>query len=54
MNVLLGQKRLCHQTLMHPTLADGRLYVPPDREFLYCYDLPVAKACGMNWLSEKP
>ena len=35
---VLGEKKLCRQTLMHPTLANGRLYVR-DGEFLYCYDL---------------
>ncbi len=35
---VLGEKKLCRQTPMHPTLADGRLYVR-DGEFLYCYDL---------------
>ena len=35
---ILGKKRLCGQTLMHPTVAAGRLYVR-DSVFLYCYDL---------------
>ena len=36
--VLLGQAKICEQTLMHPILAGGRLYVR-DSEFFYCYDL---------------
>lgn len=35
---LLGKKKLCGQTLMHPALAGGRLYVR-DAEFFYCYEL---------------
>jgi outer membrane protein assembly factor BamB len=35
---VLGKRKLCQKTLMHPTLAEGRLYVR-DSEFLYCYAL---------------
>jgi outer membrane protein assembly factor BamB len=35
---ILGQAKLCQRTLMHPTVALGRLYVR-DAEFLYCYSL---------------
>jgi outer membrane protein assembly factor BamB len=35
---ILGKKKLCGQTRMHPTVAAGRLYVR-DGQFLYCYDL---------------
>jgi outer membrane protein assembly factor BamB len=35
---ILGQAKLCQRTLMHPTVALGRLYLR-DGEFLYCYSL---------------
>ena len=35
---VLGKRRLCKKTLMHPTLAGRRLLVR-DNEFVYCYDL---------------
>lgn len=35
---VLGKKHLCGETLMHPSLAAGRLYVR-DSQFLYCYNL---------------
>lgn len=35
---VLGNKHLCGETLMHPSLAAGRLYVR-DSQFLYCYNL---------------
>jgi len=35
---ILGQAKLCQRTLMHPTVALGRLYLR-DGEFLYCYAL---------------
>jgi outer membrane protein assembly factor BamB len=37
---ILGQAKLCQRTLMHPTVALGRLYLR-DGEFLYCYSLRV-------------
>jgi hypothetical protein len=37
---ILGKKKLCGRTLMHPTAAAGRLYVG-DSEFLYCFDLGI-------------
>ena len=35
---LLGQKKLCNDTLMHPTVSGPRLFVR-DNEFVRCYDL---------------
>jgi len=35
---VLGKKKLCQSTLMHPTVVDGRLYVR-DSEHLFCFDL---------------
>jgi len=35
---IFGQAKLCQRTLMHPTVALGRLYVR-DGEFVYCYSL---------------
>lgn len=35
---ILGKKKLCNKTLMHPTVAGSRLLVR-DGEFLYCYGL---------------
>jgi outer membrane protein assembly factor BamB len=40
---ILGKKKLCGRTRMHPTVASGRLYVR-DGEFLYCHDLGLAAA----------
>ena len=35
---ILGKKRLCERTRMHPTVVAGRLYLR-DSAFLYCHDL---------------
>jgi outer membrane protein assembly factor BamB len=39
---VLGKKSLCGKTLMHPTIAAGRLYVR-DSEALYCYDFAATE-----------
>lgn len=35
---VLGRKKICQKTLMHPTVAGARLFAQ-DNESLYCYDL---------------
>jgi len=35
---VLGKKKVCEKTRMHPTVAGDRLLVR-DQEFLYCHDL---------------